>query len=51
MTFGAAQTSAGKIYKYNSLKWSFIVSMIIFESSILGDFEWEKAIAGSMYKS
>lgn len=31
MTFGAAQTSAGKIYKYYSLKWSFIVSMVIFE--------------------
>ncbi|RMZ86472.1 hypothetical protein DV736_g6302, partial [Chaetothyriales sp. CBS 134916] len=31
MTFGAAQTSAGKIYKYCNLKWSFIVSMLIFE--------------------
>jgi MFS transporter, DHA2 family, glioxin efflux transporter len=31
MTFGATQTSAGKIYKYNSLKWSFVVSMLIFE--------------------
>lgn len=31
MTFGATQTSAGKIYKYFSLKWSFVVSMLIFE--------------------
>ena len=31
MTLGAGQTSAGKIYKYNSLKWSFIASMLIFE--------------------
>jgi MFS transporter, DHA2 family, glioxin efflux transporter len=31
MTYGASQTSAGKIYKYFNLKWSFIISMIIFE--------------------
>jgi len=31
MTFGAAQTSAGKIFKYYDLKWSFLVSMVIFE--------------------
>ena len=31
MTFGAAQTSAGKIYKYNDLKWSFLISMFVFE--------------------
>jgi MFS family permease len=31
MTFGAAQTSAGKIYKYFDLKWSFLISMFIFE--------------------
>ena len=31
MTFGAAQPSAGKIYKYCNLKWSFLVSMLIFE--------------------
>ncbi|KAL1893965.1 hypothetical protein Sste5346_006106 [Sporothrix stenoceras] len=31
MTFGAAQASAGKIYKYYNLKWSFLVSMLIFE--------------------
>lgn len=31
MTFGAVQPSAGKIYKYNNLKWSFLVSMLIFE--------------------
>lgn len=31
MTFGAAQTSAGKIYKYYNLKWSFLLSMLIFE--------------------
>lgn len=31
MTFGASQTSAGKIYKYNSIKWGYVVSMIIFE--------------------
>ena len=31
MTFGAAQTSAGKIYKYYNLKWTFLVSMVIFE--------------------
>ncbi|KIY02188.1 uncharacterized protein Z520_02326 [Fonsecaea multimorphosa CBS 102226] len=31
MTFGAAQTSAGKVYKYNNLKWSFLISMFIFE--------------------
>ncbi|KAF4626230.1 hypothetical protein G7Y89_g11933 [Cudoniella acicularis] len=31
MTFGAVQTSAGKIYKYYNLKWSFLMSMLIFE--------------------
>lgn len=31
MTFGATQTSAGKIYKYYDLKWSFLISMLIFE--------------------
>jgi MFS transporter, DHA2 family, glioxin efflux transporter len=31
MTFGASQPSAGKIYKYHSLKWSFLASMLIFE--------------------
>jgi MFS transporter, DHA2 family, glioxin efflux transporter len=31
MTFGAAQTSAGKIYKYFDLKWSFLISMLVFE--------------------
>ena len=31
MTFGAAMSSAGKAFQYNNLKWSFIVSMIIFE--------------------
>jgi len=31
MTFGGFQPSFGKIYKYNNLKWTFIVSMIIFE--------------------
>lgn len=31
MTFGAAHTSAGKLYKYYDIKWSFLVSMIIFE--------------------
>ena len=31
MTFGASQTSAGKIYKFYNLKWSFLVSMGIFE--------------------
>ncbi|KAF2151523.1 MFS general substrate transporter [Myriangium duriaei CBS 260.36] len=31
MTFGATQTSAGKIYKYYNLKWSFLASMVIFE--------------------
>jgi MFS family permease len=31
MTFGAAQPSAGKIYKYYNLKWSFLTSMLIFE--------------------
>ncbi|CAM1504942.1 Fc.00g025330.m01.CDS01 [Cosmosporella sp. VM-42] len=31
MTFGATQTSAGKIFKYYNLKWSFLISMIIFE--------------------
>ena len=31
MTFGAAQTSAGKIYKYYNLKWTFLISMLIFE--------------------
>ncbi|CAO2649651.1 Nn.00g070360.m01.CDS01 [Neocucurbitaria sp. VM-36] len=31
MTFGASQTSAGKIYKYYNLKWSFLVSMLVFE--------------------
>lgn len=31
MTFGAAQTSAGKVYKYYNIKWSFLISMLIFE--------------------
>jgi MFS transporter, DHA2 family, glioxin efflux transporter len=31
MTFGAAQTSAGKIYRYFDIKWSFLISMLIFE--------------------
>lgn len=35
MTFGAAQTAAGKIYKYSDPKWSFIVSMLIFETGSL----------------
>jgi MFS transporter, DHA2 family, glioxin efflux transporter len=35
MTFGAAQPSAGKIYKYYNLKWSFLMSMLIFEAGSL----------------
>jgi MFS family permease len=35
MTFGASQTSAGKIYKYNSLKWNFLIYMLIFEAGSL----------------
>jgi MFS transporter, DHA2 family, glioxin efflux transporter len=31
MTFGGCTTSAGKIYKHYNLKWSFLVSMLIFE--------------------
>lgn len=31
MTFGAAQTSAGKMYKYFNLKWTFLASMFVFE--------------------
>ena len=31
MTFGAGTPSAGKIYKFFDIKWSFLVSMIIFE--------------------
>ncbi|KAL5116714.1 hypothetical protein ACEQ8H_005326 [Pleosporales sp. CAS-2024a] len=31
MTFGAAHTSAGKLYKYFNLKWSFLGSMFVFE--------------------
>lgn len=31
MTFGGMQTSAGKIYKYFNLKWSFLASMVVFE--------------------
>ena len=31
MTFGASQTSAGKMYKYYNLKWSFLVSLLVFE--------------------
>jgi MFS family permease len=31
MTFGAAHTSAGKLYKYYNLKLSFLSSMLIFE--------------------
>ena len=31
MTFGATQPSAGKIYKYFDLKWSFLFSMLVFE--------------------
>lgn len=32
MTFGGTQVSAGKIYKYYDLKWTFLVSMLIFEA-------------------
>lgn len=35
MTFGASQTSAGKIYKYFDIKWSFLLSMLIFEAGSL----------------
>jgi MFS family permease len=31
MTFGATQTSAGKVYKYFDLKWSFLLSVLVFE--------------------
>ncbi|RKU40703.1 hypothetical protein DL546_003208 [Coniochaeta pulveracea] len=31
MTFGASQPSAGKIYKYYNIKWSFLAFMVIFE--------------------
>ncbi|KAF1952105.1 putative efflux pump antibiotic resistance protein [Byssothecium circinans] len=31
MTFGAAHASAGKLYKYCNLKWSFLGSMLVFE--------------------
>ncbi|XPS68738.1 hypothetical protein M3J09_001024 [Ascochyta lentis] len=31
MTYGAAQPSAGKLYKYFDIKWIFLVSMLIFE--------------------
>uniref|UniRef100_A0A093V816 Putative HC-toxin efflux carrier TOXA n=1 Tax=Talaromyces marneffei PM1 TaxID=1077442 RepID=A0A093V816_TALMA len=31
MTFGSSQTSAGKVYKYFNLKWTFLISMFIFE--------------------
>jgi MFS family permease len=31
MTFGAAHASAGKLYRYYNLKWSFLASMFIFE--------------------
>ena len=31
MTFGATQASAGKVFKYFNLKWSFLISMVIFE--------------------
>ncbi|KJR85115.1 efflux pump antibiotic resistance protein [Sporothrix schenckii 1099-18] len=35
MTFGAAQASAGKVYKYYNLKWSFLASMLLFEAGSL----------------
>ncbi|KAK4691717.1 MFS transporter, DHA2 family, glioxin efflux transporter, partial [Lecanoromycetidae sp. Uapishka_2] len=31
MTFGATQTSAGKVYAHFDLKWSFLISMFVFE--------------------
>jgi MFS transporter, DHA2 family, glioxin efflux transporter len=31
MTFGASQCSAGKVYKFFDMKWSFMGSMLIFE--------------------
>ena len=31
MTYGAAQPSAGKLYKYYDIKRTFLVSMLIFE--------------------
>jgi MFS family permease len=37
MTFGPAHTSAGKLYKYYNLKWTFLSSMLIFEvGSLIG---------------
>ncbi len=35
MTFSATQASAGKIYKYYNLKWSFLASMLVFEAGSL----------------
>ncbi|PNH36828.1 hypothetical protein VD0002_g10286, partial [Verticillium dahliae] len=31
MTYGAAQPSAGKLYKYYDIKWTFLASMVVFE--------------------
>jgi MFS transporter, DHA2 family, glioxin efflux transporter len=31
MTLGSAQTSAGKLYQYFNIKWSFLASMLVFE--------------------
>ncbi|KAH8878705.1 putative efflux pump antibiotic resistance protein [Thozetella sp. PMI_491] len=31
MTFGASQTTAGKVYTFFNLKWTFLISMLIFE--------------------
>ncbi|KAK1761599.1 major facilitator superfamily domain-containing protein [Echria macrotheca] len=31
MTFGGTQTSAGKLYKYFDLKWTFLMAMLVFE--------------------
>ncbi|KAK4229590.1 major facilitator superfamily domain-containing protein [Podospora fimiseda] len=31
MTYGATQPSAGKLYKYYDIKWTFLISMLIFE--------------------
>ncbi|KAL9040170.1 MAG: hypothetical protein Q9214_004593 [Letrouitia sp. 1 TL-2023] len=31
MTFGATQSSAGKIYEHFDLKWTFLISMSVFE--------------------
>lgn len=48
MTYGAVQSSAGKLYKYYDIKWTFLVSMLVFEvgSLLCGVAQNSKTLVG-----